>query len=256
MESKLATVEVQPLAVVERHNDPLSLIALALEKGMDPERMAKLYDLYEHDQNRKALAAYQNAMNACQSEMPAILKDQTNTYTKSKYADLGGIIHKIKPVYTRHGFSLSFHEGDSPAAGIIRCHCDVMHNGGHRERFKMDLPVDGTGSKGGQSSMNPLQGVGSTHTYAERYLTCKIFNLPVAGTDLDGNSAVTIGEEAVMWAENALKEAGFDAGRRTKFLKWANVESLDQILQTKWPTVRDYLKRSVAEKNRKEGGMP
>ncbi len=239
--------EQKAIVISERHTDPLSLIALALEKGMDPEKMAKLYDLYEHDQQRKAFSAYQTAMNECQAEMPAILKDKENMHTKSRYADLGALIHKVKPVYTKHGFALSFHEGETPKPGFLRCICDVMHIGGHRETKWMDLPIDGKGSQGGNSAMNPLQGVGSTHSYGERYLTCKIFNIPVANTDLDGNG-VCISEEAVAWALSAMKDAKFDDGRRVKFLKWAGVEKIEQISQAKWPVVRDYLKKAVGEK--------
>ena len=235
-----------------RPTDPLSLIALALDKGADPDKLKSMYDLYERDQARKALSSYQNSMNACQAEMPAILKDKENTHTKSRYADLGAIIHKIKPVYTKHGFALSFHEGETPKPGFLRCICDVMHIDGHRETKWMDLPIDGKGSQGNASAMNALQGVGSTHTYGERYLTCKIFNIPVSNTDLDGNSSATIGEETIAWCEQALKDAGFDASRRTKFLKWANVESVEKILQSKWSTVREYLKRCLAEKEGKK----
>ena len=232
---------VQPIV---RQADPLGLIAMAIEKGMDPDRMTKLYDLHERHEKDKSLKAYQRAMNACQEEMPAILKDKQNLHTKSKYPDLGAIIHKIKPVYTKHGFSLSFHEGETPKAGFLRCICDVMHVDGHREMKWMDLPIDGTGAKGGATAMNPLQGVGSTHTYGERYLTCKIFNLPVAETDLDGNNGATISDESVQWADQALNDCRADRG---KFFKWAGVSSLEEITQAKWPVVRDMLSKKLKD---------
>lgn len=231
------------VTIPQAEPSPLTLFGQAIAAGVDPDKLGKLLDLKERMDKTAAIEAYQRAMCACQEEMPAILKDKENLHTKSRYPDLGAIIHKIKPVYTKHGFSLSFHEGETPKPGFLRCLCDVMHTGGHREQKWMDLPIDGKGSQGGNSAMNPLQGVGSTHTYGERYLTCKIFNLPVANTDLDGNNGATIPEEVVDWIEKTLTATNADRGR---FLKWCGVEKIEDITAAKWPAIRVDLQRKLA----------
>lgn len=177
--------------LVEQHrpieNNPLAIIANAVEKGMDADQLAKLVDLHERIEKMNAGRAYQEAMKACQSEMPRILKDRENPHARSKYADLGNLISQIEPIYTKHGFSISFYEGESNKPEWMRVMCDIMHERGHREVKWLDLPYDGRGSQGGKSSMNAVQAVGSTKSYGRRYLLGDIFNLAITSEDTDGH---------------------------------------------------------------------
>ena len=54
----------------------------------------------------EAKEAFQAAMAQAQAEMPSVVKDRENSHLKSKYAQLEAIDDAIRPVYTRHGFSL------------------------------------------------------------------------------------------------------------------------------------------------------
>jgi hypothetical protein len=40
--------------------------------------------------------------------MPCVVKDRDNPFTKSRYATLENVNTVIRPVYTQHGFSLSY----------------------------------------------------------------------------------------------------------------------------------------------------
>lgn len=233
-------IEVKPV-----ENNPLAIIASGVEKGFAADQLAKLVDLYERVEGINAKKAYQQAMQACQAEMQTVVKDMTNKHTNSRYVDLGTLVHKIKPVYTKHGFSLSFGEAVCDKPSVIRSVVDVMHTGGWRETKWCDLPVDGSGSQGGRSGMNAVQGVGSTHTYARRYLIYDVFNLVIADSDLDGNSIEpTLNDEQRETLERLLLEAEQDI---PKFLAWAGVDEVAKIEQRKFPNARDFLQRKIAK---------
>jgi len=171
----------------------------AADKDVDVLKMEKLIDLYERLSNRQASQAYNVAMTACQAEMEPVVKDATNDQTRSRYAKLETIVQAIKPVYTRHGFSLSFGTDISPREDHDRITCRVMHKAGfHRDEFA-DVPRDMFGMKGTQNKTN-THAWGSTQTYGRRYLTLGIFNLSVVDSlmtrDDDGQAAMCPQEES------------------------------------------------------------
>lgn len=167
---------------------PLALLASAVKSGLDAGQLKQLVDLQEQCRAARAKEAFSLAMNQCQAEMPCIVRESENKQTKSSYAKLEHIISQTKPVLSRHGFSLSFSEDECPRPEWKRTVCLVRHVEGHSERHFIDLPVDGIGAKGNAiGAMNPVQGAISTGTYAQRILHCRIFDLTIADTDLDGN---------------------------------------------------------------------
>lgn len=168
--------------------NPLVLVQSMIERGADPEAMKKMMDLAERWQANQARAAFALAMKECQAEMPRILKAKDNQHTRSKYADLGVLVAEITPIYTSHGFSVSFTTAPSPPPleNMVRVTAIVRHEMGHIEEHSIDLPRDGVGPKGGASAMNPLQGCGSTTSYGRRYLHLLIWNLSLANEDDDG----------------------------------------------------------------------
>jgi hypothetical protein len=110
-----------------------------------------------------------------------------NHQTKSKYASYADLDRAVRPIYSDHGFSLSFDSGDNAPADCVRVVCKVAHRGGHREIHHLDMPADGKGAKGGDV-MTKTHATGAAITYGKRYLLGMIFNLAV-GEDDDGNSA-------------------------------------------------------------------
>lgn len=174
----------------QRRPDAYALIERAVEKGLDPAQLKALVDLHEQMRATSAKEAFNAAMRDCQEELPLIVKDAKNEQTGSLYAKMDHIQGIAKPIFTKHGFALSFAEADSPIAGFKRTICDVRHCEGHTERYHLDLPLDGFSAKGNPiGSMNPVQAAISTGTYAQRYLICRIFNITVSDTDLDGRPA-------------------------------------------------------------------
>lgn len=179
------------VAVAERAEatNPLMLLQQAVDRGMSPEQLKQLVDLNEQWRAARAREAFNAAMNAVQIEMPCIVRDAQNSQTKSTYVRLETVNHQAKPIYTRHGFALSFSEDKADRENWKRTVCDVSHIQGHTERRWIELPVDGVGAKGNAiGAMNPVQAAISTGSYGQRVLTCRIFNITIADSDLDGQT--------------------------------------------------------------------
>lgn len=130
---------------------------------------------------RGALAA---ALAAFQSEAPSVPKDKTaNVPTKSggsysySYADLASVAEKAYPLLSKHGLAFTctprhVDAGHYELAGIL------MHTSG--ESVEGSLPLFG----------NSLQELGSSITYARRYLLGSMTGIV---TDVDEDGAASAG---------------------------------------------------------------
>jgi hypothetical protein len=168
-----------------KSDNPQALIQAAIEHNLDAERLGKLLDLQERYEKNKAYAAYAEAMAECEKEMPVVLKDRQNTHLKSRYATLDAVNTAIKPIYAKHGFSVSFSEEPTTTANVICVVATIRHRGGHSETYRTTVPIDGGGMKGGTNKTD-TQAKGSTLTYARRYLILMIFNIAIGDEDTDG----------------------------------------------------------------------
>ena len=201
----------------------------ASDPNVDAEKMEKLWHLHERISARQAEIAFNTAMNACQKEIPAVFRNKINEEKTSRYADLEQLDKVARPIYTRHGFALSFGTADCPLPGHARQTCLVSHTGGFSRLYQGDLPLDLTGPKGNPNKTG-VQGFGSSMSYGQRYLTKMIFNIALTNEDNDGEGGGdndTISEEQIANIEALLTELGKD---KKKFLRWAKVDSLDQIV--------------------------
>ena len=130
--------------------------------------------------------AFNAAMNKAQGEMGRVSVDAANQQTRSTYATYGQLDKAVRPIYTRHGFSISFNEGDGAPEGHARILAYVSHSAGHTRTYKADIPNDGKGAKGGDV-MTKTHATGSAHSYGRRYLLKDIFNIAIGEEDNDGN---------------------------------------------------------------------
>lgn len=160
----------------------------ATDPAFDADKMQKMMEMYERHTDRTAAAAFNAAMVRAQAEIGPVFRDKFNAQTSSSYAALESIDRKISPVYTAHGFSLSFGTGDSALVGHIRTLCDCMHEAGHTKQYHVDLPIDSAGIKGSVNKTG-VHAAGSTFSYARRYLTMMIFNVVLTNEDDDGNGS-------------------------------------------------------------------
>ncbi len=227
----------------------LVLLNKAIDAGRSADEIGKLVELARSMQQDKARTEFNAAMNHCQAEMPLIVKDKAHTNAKApiRYAALENVQRICKPVYTKHGFSLSFSTEDSPLAGHTRIVAVVRHLAGHSEKHQADIPLDNTGARGG--AMNAPQASGSTLSYGQRYLTKLIFNLTVADEDNDAQGQCITPEQIgkindlLEECRAAKKPVDFAA-----FLQWLGIESLDKLPQTRFELALYELKRKRGQR--------
>lgn len=160
----------------------------ATDPNVSVEKIERLMALWERGEARKAETAFNAAMSEAQQEMRAVAPDANNPQTRSRYASYRALDDALRPVYTKHGFALSFNSGDAPTADAVRVLCDVTHLGGHAKTYRIDMPADGKGAKGGDV-MTKTHATGSAVSYGMRYLLKMVFNVAVGEDDDDGNKA-------------------------------------------------------------------
>lgn len=194
---ELAPVAAKPLATQQisapaAASESVALIqaitAAAQDPGVDIEKMERLWAMRERMAARDAEQAFNAAMARAQSEMGRVSADAVNPQTRSRYATYAQLDRHLRPIYTAHGFALSFDEGDDAPEGYVRVICYVSHAAGHTRTYRCDIPADGKGAKGGDV-MTKTHAVGSGKSYGARYMLKGIFNVAVGEDDDDGNTA-------------------------------------------------------------------
>ena len=198
-------------------SESAALIALIERLARDPSadlsKMERLLEMRERIVTQEVLTRFNNAMSAAQSEMTQVSVDAANPQTKSRYASFAAIDRALRPIYTRHGFSISFDEGEDIGPERIRVLAYVAA-GGHSRTYHLDMPADGKGAKGGDV-MTKTHATGSAVTYGRRYLLMMIFNIAV-GDDDDGNAAgrkprsETVNADQVDALQQAIMDAEID----------------------------------------------
>lgn len=176
------SVEASSFAMFER---------LAKDPNASVETIERLMALWERNEARRASMAFNSAMSTAQAAMRPVAADANNPQTRSKYASYEALDRVIRPIYTAHGFGLSFDTAEGAPSDCVRLVCDVTHVGGHEKRYHLDMPADGKGAKGGDV-MTKTHAVGSAVTYGQRYMLKMIFNVAVSDDD-DGQKASASG---------------------------------------------------------------
>jgi hypothetical protein len=161
---------------------------LAKDPNASVEKIERLMALWERMEARRAESEFNAAMSAAQKGMRPVSADASNPQTKSRYASYGALDRAIRPVYTGHGFGLSFDTADGAPPDHVRVVCHVTHGAGYSRLYHIDMPADGKGAKGGDV-MTKTHAAGSAVTYGMRYLLKMIFNVAVGEDDDDGNRA-------------------------------------------------------------------
>lgn len=219
---------------VNPQSQSLSLIQQALsDPNVNPDKLQQMLVVKKEWEADEARKEFNTAMHAAQSEMPTVIKDAQNVHTRSNYARLETVAKAIKPVYMKHGFSISFGEDVCDREDYILIIATVRHIGNHIETYKRFGPIDDKGPKG-SSVKTKLHGCQSTMSYMQRNLLCSIFGVTVTDTDNDGNtgdSPTAISEKQADDIERYLADLPKDM--RGKILKFAKADSVDNI-DTQW----------------------
>lgn len=224
--AKSVVTEITPALVAVPPLTPMQLMQRALEAG-NLELVEKMMALQERAEAGAARKAFAEAMSAAQGEMRAVSQDAANPQTRSRYASFANLDRALRPIYSRHGFSLSYDTEDGASEGTIRVVCYVSAHG-HERRHHIDMPTDGKGAKGGDV-MTKTHATMSAVTYARRGLLKMIFNVAEgADVDDDGNGAgrvpddndgdrELISKEQIQTLQSALKVREMPEQRLLKF---------------------------------------
>ena len=117
-----------------------------------------------------------SALALAQGEIENASKGSVNPHFRSRYADLAEVLNTVRPIFAKHGLSISQMPG-MDEAGNITVETMLMHKSGEWLSSVITVPV---GKK-------DAQGVGSACTYARRYSLAAVCG--IAQEDDDGNAA-------------------------------------------------------------------
>lgn len=181
-------VSVVPLSLEPHPTDFLSMFErLARDAAVDVDKLERLMQMHERAQARMAEEAFNGAMSTAQKGMRQISTDAQNPQTQSRYASYSKLDKALRPIYTEHGFALSFNTGDGGPENYVRVLCYVTHASGFARTYHVDMPADGKGAKG-NDVMTRTHATGAALSYGMRYLLKMIFNVAVGEDDTDGNA--------------------------------------------------------------------
>lgn len=197
---------------------------LTFDTNIPIERVQQSYAFLREVQADQAKKEFVAAFAMAQEEMGPVAKDANNPQTQSRYASLAALDRAIRPIYTKHGFSMSFDAENSPIEGHVRVVCFLAHKSGHEKKYHVDMSCDGLGAKGG-AVMTKTHAMGSAFSYGKRYLAGNVWNIASAEKDDDGNAAGGRSDALVSYAQvqtifDLVTETGSDINR---FLEVAKV---------------------------------
>jgi hypothetical protein len=226
--TQVAIREEQNIVAVE----PASIMEVIAKAASDPTtdvgKLERLLGMYERVTAQQAQQRFNAAMTAVQNETRPIAADANNPQTRSKYASYTALDRVLRPIYTRHGFALSFDTGEGAPENCVKVLCHVSHSDGHSRTYHVDMPADGKGAKGGDV-MTRTHATGAAMTYGQRYLLKLIFNVAV-GEDDDGNRAsaggASISDDQVEKIFDLIKLTKADTA---KFCKHFGVEAVPDL---------------------------
>src|SRR4051812_14708490 len=125
----LAERPAQAPATVEQHpaSQSVALMQMAERLATNPDadvsKLKQILDIAREARAEEAEQALNNAMTDAQTEMQPIRADAKNPSTKSKYASFPALDEALRPIYTKHGFALSFDTGETSKENEVLVLC-------------------------------------------------------------------------------------------------------------------------------------
>ncbi len=230
------------------YQPPATLIELAISNNADLDKLEKLLALQERYQANEARKAYHKAMAEFKANPPKIDKDRTVSYktnagvTKYNHATLANVTEKINEALSKHGLSASW---TTKQNGAIVVTCKITHHLGHSEETSLSADADMTGSK------NPIQAIGSTITYLERYTLLALTGLATYDQDDDTKmlGVEFISQEEKDKIKKLIEELNID---ESMFLDYMKIEKLDDMPKADFQKAMTALEAKKAKAGRKK----
>lgn len=220
---------------------PSEMIRMAVDGGADLEKLEKLLEIQMKWEENEAKKAYHKAMSDFKANPPKILKDKKVNFGSGKasynHASLANVCEKISERLSEYGLSASWKVSQN---GSVAVTCRVTHSLGHSEETTLSAPADTSGSK------NPIQAIGSTITYLERYTLLALVGLATEDQDDDGSKVGVqfIDDQQLSDLVDLITATDTDP---KKFLKWLKIESLENLPKSQYKKAIDALRAKEAK---------
>lgn len=186
-------------------NDPQAAIEIAkqiVELETRWEGLRQSRDRFDWEKlEREAKVAFAESFKKFKDEAPKILKtkhvsfesrDTTKPATSYWHVELDKACDLLIPALLKVGITHRWKSTDLPG-GATRVTCYLRHSLGYEEEgASLAGPSDQSGGK------NPIQGVGSSVSYLERYTFLATCGIVAAGKDDDGNDSLSDDQQTLL----------------------------------------------------------
>lgn len=174
-------------------NDPAAAVEIAKQivaLQIQQEQLRQAQERFEWEKlDREARVAYAEAIQKFKADAPRLLRTKHVKIEKRDgtagpnywHVELDKACDLLIPALLKVDITHRWKSADLPG-GAVRVTCYLRHKLGHEEEgASLAGPADSSGGK------NPIQGVGSSNTYLERYTLLSTLGLVPEGKDNDGN---------------------------------------------------------------------
>lgn len=235
MENEIVIVDKNEVVPVQQQS-PVNVMMIAIEKGLDLDKIEKMMELQERFEANEAKKSFVVAMAGFKKVPLIITKDKENKQYNSRYTSIGNIVNTALPAMSSHGLS---HKWDIQQSELIKVTCIVTHAMGHSESVSMEAPADKSGAK------NAIQQIKSTITYLKLATFESMMGLASSDKDADddgnGSEIVYIDDKQLSAVIDMLNSKFTDY---TPFLKWLKIERPEQITQAQYDNVIKEIERA------------
>lgn len=178
----------KPLAVTPVASLMAIISRASTDAAFDVHKLEKLLDVKERWEKDEARKAFVKALSAFKADPPELFKNKEVDYKTStgkvnyRHASLDHVSNVIGAGLAKHGLSHRWNTVQRED-GKIAVTCILMHDDGHREDTTLVAAPDASGSK------NPIQAIGSTVSYLQRYTLLSATGTAVQDQDDDGEAS-------------------------------------------------------------------
>lgn len=220
-----------PMVAPAADLNPLQLLQIAVQRGVDTEQLKALMDMQREWKADQARDAFVKAMSGFRSEALEIVKrkrvhfETTKGATDYMHATLAQLVAIASPALSKHGLSHRWETKQD--GGAVTVTCIITHQFGHSEQCTLTAAPDDSGGK------NKIQAIGSTVSYLQRYTFTAITGLAAKDQDDDGKTA---GADRITEQQAADLEALIDEVKadRDAFLKVCGIDAIEAMPASKY----------------------
>lgn len=177
--NEVAIIDETPNKAPMVQTEAASLLQIALEKDVDIDKLEKLIELKNKEEERICKKEFDFHFSEMQREFEPI--DRSKAGYSSKYAPLDLMVAKYNPIIAKHGFSFRWKETALEGGG--KKVTFILSGWGYtNDTTSFDVPlVEGT------KQMNAIQVQGALSTYGQRYTFKAGLGITETDEDVDGN---------------------------------------------------------------------